>query len=866
MRINFLLGLFFVLLVACGTQKQYVESDFMDFEFLDTLVVKASPISSSQQDTVPIELPVYHGEAKRTHDLLHTKLDLSFNWEKEYVLGVATLDIKPLFYSTSTLTLDAIGFDIHSIKIQNKDLKFKYNGRKIIITLDKEYTREEQFKIVIDYTAKPSETPTSGSFAITSDKGLFFINPRKENPHKPQQIWTQGETEHNSRWFPTIDKPNERCTQEMILTVQDRFETLSNGLLISSTKNANGTRTDYWKQELPHAPYLFMIAVGEYAKVNDKWNNMDVDYYVEKEYEPDAKAIFNHTPEMLDFFSNILDYPYPWEKYSQIVVRDFVSGAMENTTASIFGEFVQKTEQELIDRGNDKIVAHELFHHWFGDLVTCESWSNLTLNEGFANYAEYLWLEHKYGKFSAEHHRMNEQNGYVESAFSRTHPLIDYHYHDKEDMFDAHSYNKGGLVLHMLRDIVGDEAFFMSLSKYLKDNEFTAVEADELRLSFEDITGLDLNWFFNQWYFSEGHPILEVSYNYDFSKSMLNVKVEQTQDPNDHVPIFILPTEIAIYRKDGSVDKHNVTINKREQSFSIPCDDEPAVAVLDGKRYLLAEINEVFSTAQLKALYRHSPHFLDKHIALTRLRNNDRAKDIYALALNEDYHLLRDMGIDYEYQTFSSKTLDDLALNDLHSAVRKSAFIRLKDDNPDLAYTVAKQILEKEKSIPILTQAVRFVSSVDQSEGLNYAENLYSKYKNSMSISLLDLFSKGEDMKYLPYLNEALVSANIYKFFPIANYHLTLASKGNHDDIISAAKALESISVSTSENSYKKFIATNNISKLKSKLVNLMVEGTTENRSNINSAVVTLDEMIKKIIENESDEELKQKYISNLGT
>jgi len=219
-----------------------------------------------------------------------------------------------------------------------------------------------------------------GSAAITSDQGLFFINPRNEDSEKPQQIWTQGETEWNSRWFPTTDKPNERCTQEMYLTVEDKYVTLSNGLLKSSKKNADGTRTDYWKM-----------------------------------------------------------VKYPWQKYSQVVVRDYVSGAMENTTGVIFGDFVQKTERELIDNHNDGIVAHEMFHHWFGDYVTCESWANLTMNEGFANYSEYLWFEHKYGREEADRHLRNEMNGYLGSVGQGgAHPLIHWGYNDKEDMFDAH--------------------------------------------------------------------------------------------------------------------------------------------------------------------------------------------------------------------------------------------------------------------------------------------------------------------------------------------------------------------------------------------------------------------------------------------
>lgn len=549
---------------------------------LDTLTVTAPSeynedemISLDEMGSDSIGLPRYNPSAKRENDLLHTKLDLRFDWAKEQVLGKATLTLKPYFYPTDKVVLDAKGFQFNKISFEgsNEPLKFDYDSSKVTIYLGKTYTRNQEYKLFLDYIATPAAA--GGSAAITSDKGLFFINPRKEEADKPQQIWTQGETENNSRWFPTIDKPNERATNEITLTVEDRFKTLSNGLLVSSKKNTDGTRTDYWKMDMPHAPYLVMIAVGEYAVVNDKWNGKAVDYYVEPKFEKYARNIFPHTPEMLQFFSDKLGVAYPWQKYSQVVVRDYVSGAMENTTAVVFGEFMQGTDRQLIDnRQNETITAHEMFHHWFGDYVTCESWSNLTLNEGFANYSEYLWLEQKHGRDEADFHRLNEMNGYMQSAAQEMHPLIHYGYDNKEDMFDAHSYNKGGLVLHMLRKYVGDDAFFTALQNYLKKNAFTEVEADELRLAFEDVTGEDLNWFFDQWFFKQGQPELNVVYDYDEESKEVIVTVEQLQDPKLMPGVFVLPVDIDVY-VDGKMTRSNFRIDQRSNSFRIPAAKDP---------------------------------------------------------------------------------------------------------------------------------------------------------------------------------------------------------------------------------------------------------------------------------------------------
>ena len=562
---------FFIVLVAiflfqCSTSKKVNNPEsslIIEERELDTLFVTAPrEIDPSERENaekvIPQNLPTYNASVKRVNDLLHTKLDLRFDWKQEKVIGKATLRLKPHFYPTNTLTLDAKDFDIQSITLlsNKKALQYEYDGSLIQISLDKTYTRQETYEINIQYIASPAAT--GGSNAITSNQGLFFINPSGEEAGKPQQIWTQGETEWNSRWFPTIDKPNERCTQEVFVTVQDKFTTLSNGLLISSQKNEDGTRTDHWNMDQPHAPYLFMLAIGEFARVEDKWNDIIVDYYVEPEYKEDARAIFSNTVEMLNFFSDKLGVPYPWSKYSQVVVRDYVSGAMENTTAVIFGEFVQKKKGDLIDNHNEKIIAHELFHHWFGDLVTCESWANLTMNEGFANYSEYLWLEHQYGTEEADYHMLTEWGDYIDAARFNAHPLIHFGHKDKEEMFDRHSYNKGGAVLHMLRKQVGDDAFWAGLNLYLNKHKYTAVEAHDLRLAFEEVTGEDLNWFFNQWYFEQGHPELDISHSYENGNAFLTI--EQTQTTEGTPSIFQLPATVDLYIDEKTVIRKSITV------------------------------------------------------------------------------------------------------------------------------------------------------------------------------------------------------------------------------------------------------------------------------------------------------------------
>jgi len=360
------------------------------------------------------ERKVYRGSYLLINDLEHTKLEVKFDWQKKYLYGKATITLHPHFYSTDSLTLNARGMNINEVSLlKNRGfskLNFSYDSLRIRIKLDKEYKKDESYTVFIDYTAKPDELPEGGSNAITRDKGLYFINADGADPDKPKEIWTQGETESNSAWFPTIENPGQKMTQEIYITVDSNYKTLSNGLMLTSTDNHDGTRTDYWKQSLPAAPYLTMIAAGDFAIVKDHWRNIDVNYYVEHDYEQYAQMIFGHTPEMLEFFSTKLGVPFVWEKYSQIVVRDFVSGAMENASAVVHREAVQQNYREYIDGNFEDYICHELFHHWFGDLVTCESWANITLNEGFANYSEYLWFEHKFGRDSADYRNQAAQS------------------------------------------------------------------------------------------------------------------------------------------------------------------------------------------------------------------------------------------------------------------------------------------------------------------------------------------------------------------------------------------------------------------------------------------------------------------------
>jgi len=783
-------------------------------EMLDTLTVTAPRLEAP----ISYELPKDNPSAKRDFDILHTKLDLNFDWENQHVIGKAILDIKPHFYPGTTLVLDAKGFDIKEVKVNGKTTATEYNGLKLEIPLGREFKRTEKFNVEIDYVAKPNEAPAGGSAAITSDKGLFFINPLGTEGDKPQQIWTQGETEHNSRWFPTIDKPNERCTSEIFLTVQDKFKTLSNGLLRASVKKENGMRTDQWVMDQAHAPYLFMVAVGDFSITQDKWNGIDVDYYVEPSHEPYAREIFNHTPEMLSFFSDKLDYEYPWQKYSQIVVRDYVSGAMENTTAVIFGEQVQKTDRELIDNDNDYIVAHEMIHHWFGDLVTCESWANLTLNEGFANYGEYLWFEHKYGKDRAELHRKTEQENYIlSSTYEGVHPLIHYSYDDKEDMFDAHSYNKGGLVLHMLRNQLGDDAFWAALNYYLEENKNTAVEVDDLRLAFEDVTGQDLRFFFDQWFLASGHPKLELSHSFDAAAQELVINISQTQSEATAPPVFQIPLALDIYDEEKIITQIDTWIDDRTNEIRIPATEDAFLVHMDPEYTILCERVDNFSKGQQSLLLKHATNLRTKLAAVNALANDDKyAEQIFATT-NDDFHAVREAAIQSFFLEASNTAgvdkMKKLALGDSHSKVRSAALLKLADLGTDMS-TLANQILNKEKAYPVIGSALQLLYKANPAQAISQANKLEQENSPALLSQISKIYGASGDSTYVNFFRNNIEKVSDDMIFEFTDDYFNLIKDHRGASFKEDTQLLQDIGISKTKSIYKKFAATSLLNNL----------------------------------------------------
>lgn len=698
----------------------------------------------------------YRETATKINNLLHTKLDVNPDFGKSYLYGKAWLTLKPHFYPTDSLNLDAKGMEFKKIALikngKEVPLKYTYDDWNLRIKLDKTYKSNESYVVYIDYIAKPDEFEAKYSQgAMLGIKGMYFINPRGEEKDKPTQIWTQGETESSSAWFPTIDKTNQRCTQELTVTVENKYVTLSNGKLMSQKKNTDGTRSDYWKMDLPHAPYLFFLGVGEYAVVKDKWRDKEVNYYVEKEYAPVAKKIFGNTPEMMTFFSKITGVDYPWVKYSQITGRDYVAGAMENTTATIHQESAQQDARELVDGNSwEGTIAHELFHQWFGDYVTTESWSNLTLNESFADYSQTLWDEYKYGKDAGDAENFQGMQGYLGNPGSDKKDLVRFHYQHREDMFDAVSYQKGGRILHMLRNFVGDSAFFKSLNNYLTTNKFKSAEAHQLRLAFEEVSGRDLNWFFNQWYFDSGHPSVEIDYQYDDPAGKVNVIVKQTQKTGK---LFKLPIAIDIYNGAQKV-RHNVWINNAADTFSFSYTKRPDLINVDGDKVMLWVKKDNKTLENFIHQYTHAGNYVDRREAIdfaSKKLDDPKAVELIKTALTDRYHGLRSFAIskaDLRKETIRNgfeSVFNELAQKDRNATVRAAAIAKL-GEYKKADYIALFKTAVNDSSYSVAGNALVALGKVDQVLATALAKQLSEKpAKGNLQEAIMNEIVKSGD-------------------------------------------------------------------------------------------------------------------------
>jgi aminopeptidase N len=529
----------------------------------------------------------------------HLKLELKPDFEEKSIECRETLDIIPIEDNLQHVVLDAAELNIKSVQTDGKGLQFKTLEEKLRIELPTPAAEDEQVRISINYNAKPR-------------RGFFFVKPDKDYPNKQLQAWTQGEATESKYWFPCFDHPDMKFTSEMIVDVPSEFVVISNGELVNVTK---GKSVKYhWKEEHAHPAYLTSLVIGKFEEIKEKYDGIDLLYYVPEGMMDKASLAFSNTINMMKFFEEYTGVKYPFDKYSQVTVDNFVYGGMENVSATTLTMDTLHDKKAHLDFTSDHLVSHELAHQWFGDLVTCRDWQHIWLNESFATYFEALYWQRSRGEDEFNYYVMQLAEEYFDEASKRyRRAIVTNTYKHPDDLFDRHTYEKGACVLHVLRNLVGDSIFRRAVKLYVERFSNKNAETDDLRKCVEEVSGLSLQQYFEQWLRKPGHPELKIEYDFDHTSKVATIKLSQTQSTDDGTPIYLFPLDIHVTTSTGK-KQFKFNIDSKEHTLQIPLDSEPLWFSVDPSNKLLKRMD-------VKA---------PKQMLIEQLKNGNTVERIYA--------------------------------------------------------------------------------------------------------------------------------------------------------------------------------------------------------------------------------------------
>jgi aminopeptidase N len=629
----------------------------------------------------------------KDYDLQHSKVALRFDLDQKKVIGDVTHTVSPLREGVDKIVFDSVGLQIQSVKVNKSDAKFSTTDKDLIVDLPKAGKIGEKYEIEIKYEGKPT-------------KGLYFILPDKDYPNRPKQVWSQGESEDTRYYLPTYDYPNDRLTTETILTVPADWLTISNGKLVSTADAGNAMKTWTWRESQPSSTYLFTVVAGEFIEVKDAWRNMPVTYYAPKDRGDRLAPNYNRTPAMIELFSKKLGVDYPWEKYAQAMVDDFVAGGMENSSATTNTASSLRNPKLVPEYPDDEdgLISHELGHQWFGDLVTTEDWANIWLNEGFATFMETVWTEAHYGKDEADFERWGAARSWFRQRDLYPRPIVRHDFDDSSE-FDQNVYDKGGWVLYMLRHQLGEDAFYAGLQHYLEVNRGKNVVTADLIKAIEEATHTNVDQFFDQWIYGAGAPKFDVSYSYDAEKKQVSMTVKQTQKVEGRVGLFTVPVDVEITNATGP-KLYPIVISKAEETFTFPSSSAPQMVLFDKGTQVLKTVEFKKDKKELLYQLKNAGEVADRAdaaIALGKLKDDDEAATALGDALRND-------------KTRGVREVSAEALGDLNSPAAAKQLLSALDvvKEPTVRAAVV-QALGSFKETPEITAKLEAVAKDDSS-------------------------------------------------------------------------------------------------------------------------------------------------------
>lgn len=686
-----------------------------------------------------------HYNPDRPGQVEHIFLDLNLDIPNQSYHGTCVIQLKPIRSSIERLTLDAVNLNIQSVQIDNTLETFDYDGEQLHIKLSTPTQIGNAIKIAIAYSVEKPQ------------RGLYFISPNDHYPNKPTQVWTQGEDEDSRFWFPCFDYPGQLNTSEIRVRVPKPLIAISNGELISTTEDGD-YKIYHWSQKQVHPTYLMTLAVGDFAQIQDEWNGIPVTYYVEKGREEDARRSMGKTPRMIEFFSDKYGYRYPFPKYAQVCVDDFIFGGMENTSTTLLTDRCLLDERAALDnRGTESLVAHELAHQWFGDLVVIKHWSHAWIKEGMASYSEVMWTDSEYGAEDAAYYRLLEARNYLAEDSSRyRRPIVTHVYREAIELYDRHLYEKGSCVYHMMRAELGEDLFWHAIHTFVQDNAHKTVETIDLLRAIEKATGRNLLFLFDQYVFRGGHPDFKVAYSWDGDSKLAKVTVTQTQAKEGNGSsneLFDLKIAIAFgYVQQGSEVRDQglgskeilanpfktftVRVHEREQSFYFPLEEKPQFVSFDAGNNVLKTVSLEYPLPELKAQLEFDPDPISRIYAAEALAKKGGLEAVKVLSdsLKRD----RFWGVRVE----AAKNLAEIKLDqafsgllaglkDENALVRRAVVEALANIKTHDTYKALKPLVEKgDASYYVEAAAIRAIGGIA-------AANLDEKPKEDKLLKLL---------------------------------------------------------------------------------------------------------------------------------
>lgn len=643
-------------------------------------------IDTENNQRQPFELPGAkpHYNPDRPGQVNHIFLDLIIDIPRQSFQGSCQITLTPIRQGISSLTLDAVDLNINSVFIEGISQPFDYDRSLLTIHL-LQPTTDKPIILTINYQVKQPQ------------RGLYFIGPDEYYPDKPMQVWTQGEDEDSRFWFPCFDYPGQLTTSEIRVKIPQPYIAISNGELIS-VATVGEDRIYHWSQKQIHPTYLMTLAVGDFAELCDSSNGVPVTYYVEKGREEEGQRSMGKTPRMIEFFSQKFGYPYPYPKYAQVCVDDFIFGGMENTSTTILTDRCLIDQRASIDHTwTESLVAHELAHQWFGDLVVIKHWSHAWIKEGMASYSEVLWTESEYGKAAASYYLLGEARSYLEEDASRyRRPIVTHVYREAIELYDRHLYEKGACVYHMIRSILGEDLFEKAIQTFVRDNAYKTVETVDLLRAIEKATGYNLLFLFDQYVYRGGHPDYKVAYSWDNQNNLAQLTVTQTQDEKE---LFDLKIPVAFAYLNSEDLTYNLRIHQKEQSFYFPLAQKPDFVKFDRGNNFLKTVTLEYPIGELKAQLQQDPDPISRIYAAIAIAKKGGLEAIEALGTSLENEPFWGVRVEVVKQ-LATLGLDQAVtalikgLNDEKAQVRRAIVEGLSEIKTLDSYHALKSLLE----------------------------------------------------------------------------------------------------------------------------------------------------------------------------